>query len=136
MFVERCLSFILPPFLKGDVLKMDRECHLFLNQFSIAEAIKPNNWGPQCWGFLDHVAFSFPIAPNATEQQHVYDYFHSLKNVLPCVTCKNDFAKMLEEDPIDRHLHCREALVLWLLDKHNKVNIKLGKNPSTQLRCI
>ena len=74
-------EFYLAPFLKGDVLKMDRECHLFLNQFSITEAIKPNNWGPQCWGFLDHVAFSFPIAPNATEQQHVYDYFHSLKNV-------------------------------------------------------
>lgn len=38
---------------------------------------------------------------------------------------------MLAKDPLDRHLHSREALVTWLLDKHNQVNLKLGKRAWT-----
>ena len=34
---------------------------------------------------------------------------------------------MLEEDPIERHLHSREALARWLNEKHNIVNQKTGK---------
>jgi len=107
---------------------MDKsQWHVYLNQFSIHEAIKPGHWGPPCWNFADYLCFSYPIAPTAEEQQNIANYFNALKHVLPCVTCKTDFKQMLEEDPIDRHLHSREALVLWILDKHNRVNSKLGK---------
>lgn len=103
------------------------EWHTYLNQLVISDAIRPSNWGPPCWNFLDYLCFSYPIAPNAEEQQNMANYFNALKNVLPCLTCKTDFKQMLDEDPIDRHLHSREALTLWLLDKHNRVNSKLGK---------
>ena len=33
---------------------------------------------------------------------------------------------MMEDEPIERHLHSRESLTRWLNDKHNRVNQKLG----------
>lgn len=52
---------------------MERDSHIFLNQFAIGEAIRPPNWGPSCWNFIDHVCFSYPIAPTAEEQQEVFE---------------------------------------------------------------
>jgi hypothetical protein len=98
-----------------------------LNQLHIGEAIRPKTWGPQCWHFLDCLVFSYPIAPDADEQADMAAYFHALKKMLPCYSCRRDFTQMMEDDPIERHLHCRESLARWLHEKHNRVNRKLGK---------
>jgi len=97
-----------------------------LNQSSIPNAISPKSWGPACWRFLDCLAFSYPLTPSLDQQEKMAAYFHALKHVLPCYSCRRDFTRMMEEDPIERHLHSREALSRWLNDKHNAVNQKLG----------
>jgi hypothetical protein len=97
-----------------------------LNQDSIANAIRPKSWGPACWRFLDCLAFSYPATPSADQQANMAAFFHALKNVLPCYSCRTDFTRMMENEPIERHLHSRESLTRWLNDKHNQVNQKLG----------
>lgn len=108
---------------------MDRiaACYNMLERPVITEIINPNHWGPSCWHFLHSVSLSYPLTPTEDEKKHMYNFFHALKHVLPCVTCKVDFAQMLEDDPIERHLQSRQALSRWLVDKHNAVNLKTGK---------
>lgn len=97
-----------------------------LNEPSIGNAIRPKSWGPACWRFLDCLAFSYPCTPSHEQQADMAEFFHALKKVLPCYSCRTDFTKMMDEDPIERHLHSREALTRWLNGKHNNVNRKLG----------
>jgi hypothetical protein len=97
-----------------------------INQPNISNAIRPKSWGPSCWRFLDCLAFSYPCTPSPDQQANMGAFFHALKNVLPCYSCRHDFTKMMELDPIERHLHSRESLTRWLNDKHNQVNHKLG----------
>lgn len=97
-----------------------------LNQTNIRNAIAPKAWGPACWKFMDCLAFSYPLTPSPEQQANMAAYFHALKNVLPCYSCRRDFTQMMDDDPIERHLHSREALSRWLNDKHNRVNQKLG----------
>jgi len=98
-----------------------------LNRPNIANAIRPKEWGPACWKFLDCLVFSYPLVPSEEQQAAMATYFHSLKNVLPCYSCRVDFTRMMEQDPIENHLHSRESLARWLHQKHNQVNEKLGK---------
>ena len=102
------------------------QCDEILSRHTIHEIIKPRIWGPSCWTFLHHVALAYPLYPTDEDKAAVHRYFHALKEVLPCYTCKRDFAKMMDDDPIEFHLQSRESLCRWLHDKHNQVNAKTG----------
>jgi len=97
-----------------------------LSQPNIGNAIRPKEWGPSCWKFLDCLVFSYPLNPTEEQQAAMASFFHSLKNVLPCYSCRVDFTRMMEKQPIESHLHSREALARWLHEQHNNVNRKLG----------
>ena len=54
-------------------------------------------------------------------------FFESFSHVIPCILCRNHFQTNLKTNPIVNHLYSRDALVNWLIDLHNIVNLKLGK---------
>jgi len=114
------------PIVDDDHAAVDQAWMQMLNQTSIGNAIRPKFWGPACWKFLDCLAFSYPATPSPEQQANMAAFFHALKNVLPCYSCRRDFTKMMEDEPIERHLYSRESLTRWLNDKHNQVNHKLG----------
>lgn len=102
-------------------------CYALLDKSVIPQVVRPRHWGPQCWRFLHCVTLAYPKSSPTPQQQHeMREFFHALKHVLPCHSCRHDFAQMLEDDPIERHLQSREALSRWLVNKHNEVNIKTG----------
>jgi hypothetical protein len=48
--------------------------------------------------------------------------------MLPCKACRQHYQQNLAEHPIDNYLNSRKALVCWLIDIHNRVNVKNGKS--------
>ena len=87
----------------------------------------PNIWGPSGWFFLHAVTFYYPNKPTNIQKEDAIHFFESLRNLLPCEVCKNNYEKHLEEHPIRENVGNRNELIQWLVDVHNAVNIETGK---------
>ena len=86
-------------------------------------------WGPPTWKILHTLSFAPPHLLK-THQQHVLDFMHSLKDVLPCVYCRNSYDGFLRDLPDLRTTIQNEQFPKWMFDLHSKVNSKLGvKDP-------
>ena len=85
----------------------------------------PNIWGPSAWLFLHSVTFQYPDNPTDLEKENYYTFFNSVKEILPCPTCRVHYKENLKLLPIK--LESRENLIEWLIDIHNEVNRKNGK---------
>ncbi len=84
-------------------------------------------WGPQVWATMDFIAFNYPERPSAEDKAHVKAFFQNLAPLLPCSSCRDDFAKLLKTYPVEAHLDSRDTLTHWLVEAHNRVNERLGK---------
>jgi hypothetical protein len=87
--------------------------------------LSQNKWGPAAWFMLHSSTFNYPIKPTEKDKEDYYNFFMSLKNILPCGYCRKNYERNLAENPIK--LNCRKDLVCWLIDIHNEVNGKEGK---------
>ena len=91
--------------------------------------MEPEIWGPNAWLFLHTVTFNYPKNPTVIDRNNYYDFFNSLQNVLPCQKCQEHYKLNLQKFPIQ--LQSRRHLVQWLINMHNAVNIKNGKEAWT-----
>ena len=48
-------------------------------------------WGPSLWHTLHIISFNYPVKPTKEERVHYYTFVMSLKNVLPCRYCRDNF---------------------------------------------
>ena len=86
-----------------------------------------NIWGPHLWFSLHTISFNYPINPTEDDKNNYYNYFNSLKEVIPCSICKKNYIRHLNEHPIKNYLNNRKSLVYWVIDMHNMVNVEIGK---------
>ena len=84
-------------------------------------------WGKHGWIFLHYVTFNYPINPTQQDIDNYYDFFYSLKFVLPCEICKKHFSNNLLKHNLIGALKTRNTLIRWLIDIHNNINYELGK---------
>jgi len=84
-------------------------------------------WGKHGWIFLHYVTFNYPINPTQQDIDNYYDFFYSLKFVLPCDICKKHYSNNLLKHNLIGALKSRNLLIRWLIDIHNEVNKELGK---------
>lgn len=82
-------------------------------------------WGPSAWKFLHSLTFSYPDTPTLEEQTNAEKLFTSLKYLLPCSSCRDHYISELNNNPPDTSSKLR--LSSWLVDLHNRVNVRLGK---------
>lgn len=87
--------------------------------------MEPNIWGPPAWLFLHSITFNYPHSPSSNDKQNYNTFFHALKNVIPCPTCRKHYSDNLKKIPI--RLNTRDDLIRWLIDIHNSVNKSTNK---------
>lgn len=86
-----------------------------------------NKWGKHGWIFLHYITFNYPIHPNQNDINNYYTFFDSLKNVLPCDLCNENYKNHLNKNILLKALKNRNSLIKWLIDMHNDTNKLLGK---------
>lgn len=83
------------------------------------------DWGPSAWKFLHTLTYSYPDEPSLLEQQHAENLFQSLSFLLPCEKCREHYVREITNNP--PNTTSKATLASWLVDIHNRVNIRLGK---------
>jgi hypothetical protein len=91
----------------------------------------PTIWGPHGWFFLHSVTMNYPEKPTPIDMANYKQFFQSLKSVLPCSTCQNNFTKHSKKFDLDNALQSRDMLVSWLFNIHNEANRTLNKKQIT-----
>lgn len=89
--------------------------------------MNPLVWGPSFWFVLHTVSLNYPDTPSFTERRTHYDFYHIVRNILPCEMCRQHYRELLEQYPIEPFLGSRASLVTWVITIHNQVNERLGK---------
>lgn len=101
-----------------------------------APAIRPEEPPPGCppdveqlgratWTFLHTTAAYYPDKPTPTQRANMLMLLRSLPILYPCGWCAEDFGEDIAANP--PNVSSRSALSLWLCERHNAVNTKLGK---------
>ncbi|CAG9560891.1 unnamed protein product [Danaus chrysippus] len=81
--------------------------------------------GRHTWGFLHSMASYFPEKPTHTQSNDMSKFFNIFAQFYPCEPCALDFKEDIAKHP--PKTKSRKDLVKWLCERHNTVNIKLGK---------
>jgi hypothetical protein len=88
-------------------------------------------WGPSLWFSLHIISFTYPENPTKTERDNYYDFFKSLKNILPCKMCQKNLKKNLKVHKLNKKVFkSRYTLSLWVYELHEIVNKMLKKKKS------
>ncbi len=81
--------------------------------------------GSNTWSLLHTVAATYPQRPSAIQQKHARQFYHRIAEFYPCSYCAKDFRDAIKQHPV--RTESREALSVWVCERHNEVNEKLGK---------
>lgn len=67
--------------------------------YNSAEGFNSNVWGPAFWHVLHTISFNYPPPDRLTDQDKVqyYQFVLSLKNVLPCRVCRDNYYNNLKK---------------------------------------
>jgi hypothetical protein len=100
------------------------------NNITIEEInIDPVLWGKHLWIFLHAMAAAYPEQPDTNTSQAAYNMIQNLQFLLPCGNCRDHFAQLLADFPPETQNNT--TLKQWVLDAHNRVNTRLGKEEKT-----
>jgi hypothetical protein len=92
--------------------------------------LSPLHWGPKTWFFLESAAIAYPINPTEEEKTSAKNLILSLKDLLPCLSCRLNYASYLKENTnnLDEIVKNRETFVTFIIDVHNEVRIRNGQD--------
>lgn len=89
--------------------------------------MNPQVWGPSFWFVMHTVSLNYPDDPSYTDRRTHYDFYHIIRDVLPCVMCRQHYTELLEQFPVQPFLDSKTSLVSWVVMIHNQVNKRLDK---------
>lgn len=82
-------------------------------------------WGKHAWVFLHYITFGYPDNPTASIMVHTYRFLQSLRFLIPCEFCRENYAKHISAGSQKLTLNVlrsKEAFMIWMFDLHNLVN--------------
>jgi len=83
--------------------------------------MQTTQWGPEGW-ILFHV---IPFYYNKAQKEVFRCFYVNLKDILPCIYCRQSYKAFLEEIPIEDSMDNFLTLLEWTYKMHNLVNKKL-----------
>lgn len=89
--------------------------------------MNPLVWGPSFWFVMHTVSLHYPDEPTYAERRTHYDFYHIVRDILPCEMCRQHYRELLEQYPVQPFLDSKTSLVTWVVMIHNQVNKRLGK---------
>ncbi|KAG7444262.1 uncharacterized protein BT62DRAFT_933928, partial [Guyanagaster necrorhizus] len=81
--------------------------------------------GRATWTFLHVTAAYYPERPTPNQRANMLTLLRALPILYPCSNCAGDFGEDIQTHPPD--VSSRAGLSRWLCERHNEVNLKLGK---------
>jgi mitochondrial FAD-linked sulfhydryl oxidase len=81
--------------------------------------------GHATWTFLHTTAAYYPERPNPIQQSRMRSLLNALPSLYPCGHCADHLGQSMKVNPPD--VSGRVPLSLWLCQRHNEVNERLGK---------
>ena len=88
----------------------------------------PNIWGPHGWKFIHYVTLGYPINPTKENKEQYYNFFNSIKYVIPCSICGNHYREHIKQYPLtDSILSNKNDFINWGIQMHNLVNLSNNK---------
>lgn len=98
------------------------------NHYNSGDGMLTSVWGPPMWHTLHTISFNYPVNPTAEQKEDYFNYFKSLKNILPCKYCRTNLKKNLKTLPLrDEDLKNRTCFSKWIFKLHEIINAMLGK---------
>lgn len=99
-------------------------------QYSNTNGFAPEYWGPGLWRAIHLAAATYPLRPTHTDKSAMHDFLKSLKHVLPCGGCRQEYTRLISSGILKltpQVLNSRLTLFAWTVDVHNAVSRRLGK---------
>jgi len=87
--------------------------------------MRKSEWGPKLWSFLHACSFAFPEKPSDDQKKAFEDLLNALKVLVPCPECRDHYCEYIAGSPAP--LECGDDLKAWLVEFHNNVNKRVGK---------
>ena len=98
------------------------------DDYESSDGMLTSVWGPSLWHSIHTMSFNYPVSPCLSEKRKYYNFILSLKDVLPCRYCRENFTKNLKSINFSmKDMDCRESFSLAMYNLHEEVNRMLGK---------
>ena len=94
--------------------------------------LSPVHWGPKTWFFLESAAIAYPVSPTTEQKTSAKNLLLSLRDLLPCETCRINYSNYLSEtisgNYLDDVVKDRDSLMSFIIGVHNDVRVRNGQN--------
>lgn len=93
--------------------------------------MESKKWGKTAWDTFFIFSRNYPEKINLNNDVHVNikrstkNFYRSLKDILPCMYCRESYRYFWKNVPIEDYLSGRDKLTLWLYTIKDLVNKKL-----------
>lgn len=81
---------------------------------SIRKNISPKIWGNNLWNSLNYIAFAYPENPTSFDKDKFKTFIESLKHLLPCETCRENFDEHTSNFPVNQYLSGPDKIMEWI----------------------
>jgi len=98
------------------------------SDYNSSDGMLTSIWGPSMWHFLHTISFNYPVKPTLEDKINYHNFVISLKSVLPCKYCRDNFWNNLEKVNYSPSIfENRKTFSKFIFDLHEEVNSMLGK---------
>ena len=89
-----------------------------------SNGFQTNIWGPCAWLFLHCISLNY----NPQFKKEYYMFFKYIQYILPCKTCRDNYAQYIKKRLRVHHFKDRRSLAKWVFNLHNYILKKTGKS--------
>lgn len=94
-------------------------------------------WGPSLWHYLHTMSFNYPTKPTKCDKRYYKRFMHSLKYVLPCRYCRENYKKNLKALPLTQDVFkSRNSFSRYVYRLHEHINKMLGKTSNLTYKQV